>query len=120
MKKKDKRFTNADLMEFFEIYADRYFGGNLQRPANLSFASIPGLGHTFRYRIAGKRRSKGDSFGIHISNKLRYSRRLWATTLLHEMVHLEQQNAYGCGIRGKHFNDRMAELAVAGAFNGLW
>lgn len=120
-RKKTKRWTNADLLGQFHDYNKEFFGGKLTPPINLAFAPIDGLGHTFRYRhFSGPRRSQDDPFGIHISSKIRYSRRLWMTTLIHEMVHLEQRNKYSCGIRGRHFNKRMAELAVAGAFNGIW
>lgn len=86
----------------------------------LSFTAMNGLGKTSRCRVAGKRRSRNDNFGIRISSKLRWSRRLWMGTLIHELVHLEQQLKYSCGPRGKKFNRRILELAVAGAFDGLW
>lgn len=118
---KEKKWKNADLIETFEMYARAYFGGKLRRPVRLVFAPIEGLGLTARYRTPGRRRNnKTDRFGIQISSQLRFSRRLWATTLLHEMVHLEQCNRYGCGVRGKRFNRRMKELATAGAFDGMW
>lgn len=117
--KKQKRWTNADLREFFFSYNDRYFGGKLDL-CTLSFIRMENLGHTSRYRTVGKKRSDSEPFGIHISEKLRFSRRLWATTMIHEMIHLEQRNKYNCGQRGRYFNKRMAQLAVAGAFNGIW
>lgn len=117
--RKSKRWTNADLLVAFAKYNRQYFGGRLE-VAYLCFSSIDGLGHTFRLRTVGKRRSQQDPFGMHISSQLRTSRRLWATTLLHEMVHLEQRCRYSCSINGDRFNVRMKELAEAGAFNGLW
>lgn len=117
-----KLWTNSDLMEMFLEYNSRYFDNRLKKPANLCFAPIGGLGHCFRYRIVGRelRRHEREPFGIHISSVLRKSRRQWLLTLIHEMVHLEQGNRYSCGLRGRRFNRRMRELAMAGAFDGLW
>jgi hypothetical protein len=112
-----KRWINADLLREFRRLNVKYFGGCLE-VANIAFAPIDGLGHTFRYRTLGKRRSQEDSFGIHISSELRFSRRLWIGTLIHEMVHLEQRCRYSC--QGPRFNKRMKELAAAGAFTGIW
>jgi hypothetical protein len=115
-----KLFTNNDLLEEFLRLDKLYFGGKLPMPLRISFALIDGLGHTFRYRTVGKRRSKDDRFGIHISNKLRFSRRLWYASLIHEMVYLEQRCMYSCGLRGKRFNGRMRQLSFQGAFDGIW
>ena len=118
---KKSSWKNEDLLEAFDLFNSRYFRGGLTRPVILAFRPLDGLGHTFRLRSIYKaHRSKGDSFGITISRELRYSRRLWATTLLHEMVHLEQGNLFSCSLRGRHFNRRMKQLASDGAFNGLW
>ena len=115
------RWNNAALWETFDLFNARYWDGRLERPAILSFRAMNGnLGHTYRLRTPGQRRSQQDKFGIAIGSQLRYSKRLWATTLLHEMVHLEQRNKYSCAINGHHFNRRMKQLALAGAFNGLW
>jgi hypothetical protein len=113
-------FNNHDLMEEFLRLDKLYFDGKLPMPLRIAFASIDGLGHTFRYRTPGKRRSKEDRFGIHISSKLRWSKRLYISTLLHEMVHLEERNEYSCGPRGKRFNGRMRQLSFQGAFDGIW
>jgi hypothetical protein len=118
--KKTKRlFNNHDLMEEFLRLDKLYFGGKLPMPLRIAFEPIDGLGHTFRFRTLGKRRSKDDRFGIHISPKIRFSKTLWLGTLIHECVHLEQRNKYSCGIRGKHFNNRMRELSLQGAFDGI-
>ena len=116
---KKHKWTNADLMDSFNEFNIKYFGNKLKTPDRLAFVPLDGLGYTFRYR-KGKRRSKNDTFGIHISSKIRFSKRLWIGTLLHEMTHLEQGNKYSCGARGWKFNYRMCELASMGAFNGVW
>jgi hypothetical protein len=115
-----KSGTDADLLEMFLEFNSRYFGGRLKVPLKLVFESINGLGQTYRFRVHGKRRSRNDLFGIRISTRLRWSRRMWMGTLLHEMVHLEQGLRYNCGWRGRRFNQRMRELALMGAFDGLW
>ena len=119
--KTPKRATNSDLRELFDLYNGLYFSRALKVPLDLSFNKIDGLGHTFRFRhLHGPKRPGPEPFGIHIASSIRFSRQLCATTLLHEMVHLEQKNKYGCGIRSKRFNDRMRQLANAGAFDGIW
>ena len=118
-RKNNKLWRNEDLREAFDLYNKLYFGGKLEA-TDIRFTVMEGLGKTVRFRTVGKRRSQYDKFRILISNQLRDSRRLWATTLLHEMVHLEQQCKYSCGIKGSRFNKRMAVLAVQGAFNGIW
>src|SRR5665213_872208 len=116
---KARRWTNTDLREVFDTYNDAYFDGKLECN-HITFADMYPLGKTTRLRAPGKRRSEKDLFSIKINKNLRHSRRLWATTLLHEMVHLEQRNRYSCGLRGRRFNARMVELAVTGAFDGIW
>lgn len=120
MKSKPKLWTNSDLRKEFDRLKKLYFDETMPNPRTIRFEPIDGLGRTFRYRNPGKRRSKDDDFGIQISRKLRYSRRLWLGTLVHEMVHLEQRNKYSCGIRGKRFNGRMRQLALTGCFDGIW
>lgn len=114
-----RRWNNVDLMELFDLYNARYFGGELERPCDLRFRKMPLLGRTVRVR-AHKRRSKDDKFAIRISTSIRFSRSLWASTLLHEMVHYKQKNKYACGVYGRMHNREMLRLAKAGAFNGLW
>jgi len=114
------QWTNADLRKEFDRIKKLYFDDTMPNPRTIRFDPIDGLGYTFRYRTPGKRRSKDDDFGIQISIKLRYSRRLWLGTLVHEMVHLEGGNKYSCGIRGKRFNGRMRQLALTGCFDGIW
>lgn len=111
-----KLWTDAHLRAAFKKYNRLYFGNSLE-VLRLQFRKIPGLGHTYRIR-KHQRRSAEDAFGISISPSQRTSRRLWAITLLHEMVHVEQKCRYSCA--GPKFNARMLELAKAGAFNRLW
>jgi len=119
-KKRKRKWNNNDLMKEFLRLDKKYFDGELPMPLHLAFTPINSLGYTFRYRTPGKRRSKEDRFGIHISTKLRFSRRLWASTLIHEMVHLEDSLKHSCGKTGRYFNKRMRELAAMRAFDGIW
>ena len=82
-KKPEHVWNNNDLLREFLRLDKEYFGGKLPMPLTIAFRPIEGLGHTFRYRTPGKRRSKEDRFGVHISSKLRWSRRLWLETLIH-------------------------------------
>lgn len=116
---KSRLWTNADLREWFDTYNERYFGGELEC-VRITYSKMYPLGRTARIRTPGKRRSQDDRFAIHINRGQRGSRRQSVSSLLHEMVHLEQRCKYSCGLRGYHFNERMKKLAVAGAFNGIW
>ena len=116
---KSRLWTNADLREWFDIYNRLYFGGKLECN-HITYVDMFWLGKTTRLRRPGRRRSQQDSFTIKISKRFRDSRRLSIGTLVHEMVHLEDRCHYSCGLRGKHFNRRMLELAKAGAFDGIW
>lgn len=120
-KTKRKLWTNADLLAAFTIFNAEYFSGKLDEPAHLCFRDMGGiLGKTSRVRRFRQHRSAEDRFSIFIGRELRGSRRLWATTLLHEMVHMSQRCKYSCTVRGHVFNREMQRLALAGAFNGLW
>ena len=45
---------------------------------------------------------------------------IWQSTLLHEMVHVEQWKVPTKQAHGNKFNKRMKQLANLGAFRGLW
>lgn len=117
-----KDYKDSDLWEWFHLFNSRYFEGRLD-PLTIKYKDLSckeSIGHTGRYRTLGKKRSQEDRFYIEIDKTLRRSRSLSCTTLLHEMVHLEQKNRFSCGTGGHKFNNRMKQLAAAGAFNGLW
>ena len=110
------RWTNADLREMFDLFNSRYFSNKLKIDS-IRFEDIDGLG---RSRTLYDRSGRLSGYSTTISRKLRWSRRMWASTLLHEMVHVEDKLVHSCGINGHIFNRRMKELANRGAFNGLW
>lgn len=118
-----QRWAASDLWALFYFYNETYFGKRLPIPLAISFAKFPNkaLGRTVPVKIRCPGNT-GTSYGykIELGQQIRWSRRLWAATLLHEMVHLEQRNRYSCGLRGKKFNQRMLELAQSGAFDALW
>ena len=115
---KKHKWNNTDLLDSFNELNRKYFGNKLKTPDRLAFVPLDGLGHTFRYR-KGKRRRKNDTFGIHISTRTRFSKRLWYISLAHEMIHLEQGLKYTCGPRGIKFNNRTIDLVIDGAFKGV-
>ena len=55
-----------------------------------------------------------------LSEKLRCCSGVWLRTLFHEIVHIEQWSLPAKDAHGPKFEKRMKQLAVAGAFNGLW
>lgn len=124
-KTKRVRFKDSCLREWFDLFNSRYFGNKL-KVRYIRFGYLPkgALGNTHRitYRVlSGPRdRELPVHWSITICPTQAHSRRLACLTLLHEMVHLEQENMYSCNINGHRFNRRMKELANAGAFNGLW
>lgn len=59
-------------------------------------------------------------FKITLNPKYKDSYVVWAQTLLHEMVHVQQWYLPREQAHGRKFQKRMKQLAAAGAFNGLW
>ena len=118
---RQRLWKNKDLIDFYELYNKLYFGNKLPPLVCLKFMNMKHvLGRTSRFRLDKHHRSQKDTFGIFIDKSQRHSRRLWAMTMVHEMVHVEDRCRHSCSLRGRYFNRRMLELAVAGAFDGLW
>lgn len=116
------QFKDSDLWEWFHLFNSRYFARKLN-PLTIQFKDLShksALGHTGRYRVLYGKKDQEERFYIEVDKTLNRSRSLACQTLLHEMVHLEQKNKYSCSVGGWVFNNRMKELAAAGAFNGLW
>ena len=129
---------NADLRRFCDRANKLYFGGRLPI-AKISFSSkLKAKNWHGRCYVQVYERAWVSASGlppqvieeemhhIEIGTHLRRSRDFCMMTVYHEMVHAELDMI---GLRGKdlkcrkssvHFNRRMAELAQAGAFNGLW
>jgi hypothetical protein len=127
-KKRTKRlWTDADLREWFDLANARYFHNRLE-VRYLSYGALPPKMHaignthriTYRTLYGPPNPDPPVHWSITICRTLRNSRSLSVMTLLHEMVHLEQENQFACGAYGWKFNRRMKELAAAGAFNGFW
>jgi hypothetical protein len=57
---------------------------------------------------------------IHLNPRFRGASGVWLRTLFHEIVHIEQWSLPAKDAHGPKFEKRMKQLAVAGAFNGLW
>lgn len=113
--------ANDDLLDAFRLYNSRYFRNRL-KVDSLRFGKLTealGNTHCRRYR-AVKGQDPPDRWEITINSRFRDARSIWATTLLHEMVHLEQKNQFACQVGGYRFHRRMKQLAAAGAFNGIW
>lgn len=114
-------WTNRDLHHCYNLFRSRYFGNRIPPATGLVFLRFgtlhKGLGRTavFRSHTPNPR-----IYGITIDREIRWSRRLWAMTLLHEMVHVEQRCEFSCSINGHRFNRRMKQLSQLGAMNGIW
>ena len=57
---------------------------------------------------------------ITLNPKYKTALVVWAQTLLHEMVHVEQWKLPRKQAHGRKFQKRMKQLAAVGAFNGIW
>lgn len=117
--------TNRDLKEMFDIFDSRYFKFSKsmrERLVDVRFGEIDGLGRTFRFRTLHGRKCVKDRIAIRINPKCKWSRRVWAMTLLHEMVHFKlvdtDKGRGDCGSR--MFQREMKRLALRGAMNWLW
>jgi hypothetical protein len=124
--------SNADLRKFVQLANRRYFGGKL-RIAKIEFSTklekrFHGKTHTVVYTV--DQRDGGvtelETYQISINSRLRRWRDLCMMTVYHEMVHADlyarglSSKDNSCRKSGAAFNQRMTELAQAGAFNGLW
>ena len=128
--------TNADLRRFVNLANKRYFSGRLEI-ARIEFATklldCSGKTSAVVYRQTGVSASglpprvmEKEMHHILISSRMRRWYDLCMMTVYHEMIHaeLDMLGFYGkdgsCGKSGVRFNQRMVELAQAGAFDGLW
>lgn len=119
--KKTKPLTM--LQENFHLLNSRYFRGRLK---NVTVKWKNG-GWKDGRRIATTWSQLGDvpkgtrKFTIEIDSALKKYHAFTISTLIHEAVHVEQWDKVSTkACRGRLFNKRMKQLAVKGAFNGLW
>lgn len=125
--------TNLALARFAQQANRRFFGGRIDI-AKVVFARLA-RGNSGRtqyriyawYRLGSKRRGpEHERVHILINSRLRNYGDLCKMTVFHELVHAESDllGFYGkknsCRKSAARFNKRMAQLAKAGAFNGLW
>lgn len=57
---------------------------------------------------------------ITLNPKYRSAPKLWESTLLHEMVHVQQWRVPESQAHGRKFQKRMKQLAALGAWNPYW
>ena len=115
--KKPKRYkqygNDNDLRMLYLEYNRKYFSNRLPKDMPVRFASTPGDLATTVIHMQTFR-----PLFIKISEKLRFSRRLSAGTLLREMVHVKHPERRGC--KNAAFEKEMMALAKKGAFRGIW
>jgi len=113
----------TDLEFWFRIYNKRYFGGRLPN-CKVTWCSPKKkvLGHFWSkdQPVPGTKEFVDRFYFIEISRRLKFSSKLWAFTLLHEMVHLKLRDTEGKSDHGHKFQREMKRLMKLGAFNGLW
>lgn len=107
--------------ELYDIFNSRYFRGRLPKipikwSHDLGFeGNRKGiLGSTHYDGVTNRPKL------ISLNPKYKSSGTIWVTTLLHEMVHVEQWRTPAKQAHGHKFQKRMKQLANKGAFNGLW
>lgn len=109
------KIDNLTATEFYQLANTRLFDEKLPRIPikwkRLRDSCV--LGRTFI-------NTEGVPGRIELNSKFRNQGSIWAMTLLHEMVHVEQ-----CGLEldtahGEEFQARMKELATRGAFDPFW
>jgi len=115
-----EQMSNRYLRRIYDEYNKKWFEGRLPR--------LPvqwGDSRTFTRRegrstLAVTDYESGKPIGIRFAPRMRRYRehQLVRFTMLHELVHVEQPAHHAD--HGRCFNDRMKELANAGAFIGLW
>ena len=108
--------------ELYDLFNSRYFRNKLPK-IPVKWSDPSGRRYTGESRgIMGATWFNGDGRPrmISLNPKYKSSGTVWVTTLLHEMVHVEQYNLPAKQAHGRKFQKRMKRLANAGAFNHLW
>jgi hypothetical protein len=111
--------TEDGLQRLFKRYNDLFFNGGLP---NISVKWSPQLIRR-EFDIGQFKRSPrtGKPKEILVCTSLRFQRNAPAFILLHEMAHLSLwQQQKQCTDHGPDFEREMLNLAMKGAFNGLW
>ena len=103
--------TNADLRWMYLDFNKKYFSNKLPKDMPVYFADLWCLGHTVIHKQTFRPQ------WIKICKRLRFSNKLAAMTLLHEMCHVETPKYRG---HGPWFRKRMKQLARDGAFDPFW
>ena len=114
-----RKWTPKELYGFWNA---RYFGGRLPN-IRVGFSKVLCQGKDFHRLGATEFWFKGDrKYPVRILLNDRYKNEfgVWAATLLHEMVHVQQWRTPTDQMHGRKFQKRMKQLAAAGAFNRLW
>lgn len=105
------------LEEIFNLANSRYFRGRLK---NVKIKWKRG-GWKKKTVVGTTTSPDGEKFLIQISDQIRIYNSLVITTVLHEMIHVQQWNKVSFeASHGNKFNARMKQLANLGAFRGLW
>jgi predicted SprT family Zn-dependent metalloprotease len=105
----------------YKFWNCRYFGSRLP--------DIPVVWSTSGRSARAKKHIMGSTWFDHetgrpkkitLNPKFKIHNSLWQSTLLHEMVHVQQWRIPAGQEHGNKFNRRMKQLAAKGAFRYLW
>lgn len=97
----------SELERVYRQYNRKYFAGKLPQPPEI----------VLRWKRMNALIAYQEGDEIVVNSRFRRWNSIWESALLHEMVHLELPAAV---VHGKKFQDRMLQLAKAGAMKGLW
>lgn len=114
-RKVDHLYDGAGCLDPQRVYDDYnrlYFGGKLP-PVPVKWSRK----HTQDCRGLCVYQPK---LAIYLNPRFKKWERIWAMTLIHEMVHVEQRHDVRAKDHGRKFQNRMKALVRQGAFQDLW
>ena len=117
-KKKPELWTPKSLYKFWNA---RYFRSRLP-DIPVGFSAKYHAGYKERHTMGGTIMKGSSLKPVRIVLNPEYKKAfvIWAQTLLHEMVHVQQWYLPRRLAHGNQFNKRMQQLAARGAFRSLW
>lgn len=117
MSEKKELWTPKSLYKFWNC---RYFGSRLP-DIPVYFSKTLGKGRERRTMgCSSFDDNTGRPLRIQLNPRYKDAFIIWAATLLHEMVHVQQWKIQKNQAHGRKFQKRMKQLAALGAYNCLW
>jgi hypothetical protein len=109
--------TAKGLREFYRIYNHYFFGGRLPENVVVCFEKLSRMDAAYT-DFWGKGPDR--VVEITLDERLRGLDCVCGWHMIHEMAHVDMKMTNPRVIHGPKFDKRMLQLAVAGAFEGIW